>query len=80
VAPSTLRKVTRYTLAGTFFVEREDSKLARNNYSYERRQKDLAKRKKQEEKREEKRLRKLDKKGEFLTDEEGEAVDTEDQE
>jgi len=36
---------------------REDDKLAKPNYQYEKRQKDLAKKKKQEEKR----LRKLEK-------------------
>jgi hypothetical protein len=36
---------------------REDNKLAKPNYQYEKRQKDLAKKKKQEEKR----LRKLEK-------------------
>jgi len=35
--------------------------LAKPNYQYEKRQKDLAKKKKQEEKQEEKRQRKLDK-------------------
>jgi len=37
--------------------------LAKPNYQYEKRQKDLAKKKKQEEKQEEKRQRKLDKSG-----------------
>lgn len=35
--------------------------MAKPNYQYEKRQKDLAKKKKQEEKQEEKRQRKLDK-------------------
>jgi hypothetical protein len=37
--------------------------VAKPNYQYEKRQKDLAKKKKQDEKQEEKRQRKLDKNG-----------------
>ncbi len=37
--------------------------MAKPNYQYEKRQKDLAKKKKQEEKQEEKRQRKLEKDG-----------------
>jgi hypothetical protein len=37
--------------------------LAKPNYQYEKRQKDLARKKKQEDKQEEKRQRKLDKSG-----------------
>ncbi len=37
--------------------------MAKPNYQYEKRQKDLAKKKKQEEKQEEKRQRKLEKGG-----------------
>ncbi len=37
--------------------------MAKPNYQYEKRQKDLAKKKKQDEKQEEKRQRKLDKTG-----------------
>ncbi|MDG4552066.1 MAG: hypothetical protein P9F19_02575 [Candidatus Contendobacter sp.] len=37
--------------------------MAKPNYPYEKRQKDLAKKKKQEEKQQEKRQRKLDKSG-----------------
>ena len=39
----------------------KETLLAKPNYQYEKRQKDLAKKKKQEEKLEEKRQRKLDK-------------------
>ena len=39
----------------------KETLLAKPNYQYEKRQKDLAKKKKQEEKQEEKRQRKLDK-------------------
>jgi hypothetical protein len=39
----------------------QENILAKPNYQYEKRQKDLAKKKKQEEKQEEKRQRKLDK-------------------
>ncbi len=53
--------------------------MAKNNYSYERRQRDLNKRKKQEEKREEKRLRKLEKKDLATTDEDSVTIDVEDE-